>query len=154
MLTGFWSPIRLNEKISKVGQRSKTRSNFRKITFLALTLLLFKVSVWNLICRFSIKFSIWSVVSDLLYLFVWPVENAVEISKNPIFVSGAFTMKASDAKFYTWNLLMILYKSLVDTFSLSLIVCPLGGKNRFWRNFENSNFDPYALPFESIESKP
>ena len=42
-------------------------------------------------------------------------------------------MKAINTKIYTCNLLMIPYKSLVDTFSLSLIVCPLGGKNRFER---------------------
>ena len=82
------------------------------------------------------EFSIWNVVSDLLYLSFRPVESAVAISKNPNFVFGAFIMKDINTKFYTLNKLMILYKSLVDTFSLSLIVCSLGGENRFTRKFE------------------
>ena len=82
-----------------------------------------KVSTWQAKFISDLEFDI-----DLQMTLTFDI---FEISKNPIFVSGAFTMKASDAKFYTWNLLMILYKSLVDTFSLSLIVCPLGGKNRF-----------------------
>ena len=61
------------------------------------------------------EFSIWSVVSELLYLLVWQVKYPFEISKNPIFLLGRLDEVGDVSLFLNEFFPIILYPGFLGT---------------------------------------